>query len=210
MADSIGNAKRFTETYQDKDWDRCSKQMARESKNFDGNVKLSDGNIFAEYQKGVIGNKSGSSSINDMYDRIAKFREKAGLQPYSIDFGDTVAMVEVNGKHYFGVNSTISEQSKIATRPLRQKWLEKIQWSSYKQSTPKHLGHTQSLTHAEAHSLIRAFERQGSMPKKVTMYVDRKTYNICRGELPALLNIIGIEELVIYSGGSDIPTIIKP
>lgn len=86
-----------------------------------------------------------------------------------------------------------------------------LQWSPYyKQASPKHLGYAQSLTHAEAHSLIRAYERQGVMPKKVTMFVDRKTCNICRGELPALLNSMGIEELLIYSGGSDIPIIIKP
>ena len=121
-----------------------------------------------------------------------------------------MAFSHLHGSAVNNSGSTISEQSKIATRPLRQKWLEKIQWSSYKQRTPKHLGHAQSLTHAEVHSLIRAFERQGSIPEKVTMYVDRRTCNICRGELPALLNRIGIEELIIYSGGSDIPTVIKP
>ena len=71
------------------------------------------------------------------------------------------------------------------------------------------MGYAQSLTHAEAHSLIRAYERQGTLPKKVTMYVDRKTCNICRGELPALLKRIGVEELTIFSGGLKIPVIIK-
>ena len=104
-----------------------------------------------------------------------------------MESGDTVAMVEINGKRFYGVNSTITEQSRNSTRALRQKWLNKIEWAPYKEKTPKHLGHAQSLTHAEAHSLIRAYERLGSMPSKVTMYVDRKTCNICRGELPALL-----------------------
>ncbi len=68
MADSIGNAKRFIETYQDKDWDRWAKQLAGESKNYDGNVKLSDGNILGEYQKGVIENKSGTDVLKKLND----------------------------------------------------------------------------------------------------------------------------------------------
>ncbi len=75
MADSIGNAKHFTETYQDKDWDRWAKQLAGESKNYDGNVKLSDGNILGEYQKGVIKNKSGSYSGADNIADGARLKE---------------------------------------------------------------------------------------------------------------------------------------
>ena len=143
------------------------------------------------------------------YEGIERFREKAGLKPYSIDSGDTVASVTINNNTYFGVNSTITKESQKASKALRQKWLNEIEWVPPKKTAPKHLGHAQSLTHAEAHSLIRAFEREGSLPKKITMYVDRKTCNICRGELPALLKRLGVDELEIFSGGSTKPIIIK-
>ncbi|PEE40894.1 hypothetical protein COL91_03460 [Bacillus pseudomycoides] len=101
----------------------------------------------------------------------------------------------VGNKTYFGVNSTITKESHKATRELRQKWLREVEWVPPKKNNPKHLGHVQS------HSLIRAFEKQGSLPGKVTMYVDRKTCNICRGELPALLKRLGVDELEVFSGG---------
>ncbi|WP_077836212.1 deaminase [Clostridium felsineum] len=103
----------------------------------------------------------------------------------------------------------MTKESKEATKALRQKWFEKIQWVPPKKKQPLHLGHAQSLTHGEAHSLINAFEARGSLPKKITMVVDRKTCNMCRGELPALLKALGVEELTIYSGGLSEPIIIK-
>ena len=168
-------------------------------------------NVFSKIDDvGKSGVEGGSNrkSITG-YEGIERFREKSGLKPYSIDSRDTVASVTVNNKTYFGVNSTITKESQKASKALRQKWLNEIEWVPPKKTAPKHLGHAQSLTHAEAHSLIRAFERQGSLPKKVTMYVDRKTCNICRGELPALLKRLGVDELEIFSGGSTKPIIIK-
>ena len=172
-----------------------------------------------KYRKGQIESvekiESGTSegvgppkSING-YEKIKKFREKAGLRPYSIDSGDTVASVTVNNKTYFGVNSTITKESQKSSKALRQKWLKEIEWVPPKRTALKHLGHAQSLTHAESHSLIRAFERHGSLPKKVRMYIDRKTCNICRDELPALLKRLGVDELEIFSGGTTKPIIIK-
>ncbi|MGH1049511.1 deaminase [Bacillus cytotoxicus] len=76
-----------------------------------------------------------------------------------------------------------------------------------KKNNPKHLGHAQSLTHTKSHSLIRAFEKQGILPGKVTMYVDQKTCNICRGELPALLKRLDVDELEVFSGGNTKPII---
>lgn len=70
----------------------------------------------------------------------------------------------MGNKTYFGVNSTITKESHKATRELRQKWLREVEWVPPKKNNPKHLGHAQSLTHAESHSLIRAFEKQGSLP----------------------------------------------
>ncbi len=147
--------------------------------------------------------------IRNGYAQIAKFREKARLQPYSLESGDTVAMVKVNGRIYHGVNSGITENSRLATRDLRNKWLNEVDWVPPKKNAPKHLGQVQSLTHAESHALIRAYERQGALPQQLTMYVDRVTCNICRGEMPALLKRVGVDELTIYSGGSTNPLIIK-
>lgn len=137
------------------------------------------------------------------------FREKAGLPPYSPTSGDTVARVEVNGRAFFGVNSSITEQSRIATKELREKYLKEIQWVPPKKKVLQHLGHAQSLTHAESYALIRAYERMGELPKRMTMYVDRKTCNMCWGEMPALLKHLGIEELEVFSGDSKVPIILK-
>jgi len=143
------------------------------------------------------------------YNEIKKFREREGIQPYSEDSGDTVARIEVEGQAFFGVNSTITPKFEEATKELRQKWFEKVKWVPPKKNVPKHLGHVQSLTHAESHSLIEAFEKLGKLPQKITMYVDRKTCNMCKGEMPALLKHIGVEELTIFNGGNVEPLIIK-
>jgi deoxycytidylate deaminase len=145
----------------------------------------------------------------DGYDEIKKFREQSGLQPYSDESGDTVAMVEIEGQKFFGVNSSITKESQEATKELRQKWFKKVNWVPPKKNVPKHLGHVQSLTHAESHSLIVAYEKLGKLPKNMTMVVDRKTCNMCKGEMPALLKHIGVEELKILCGGSTKPMIIK-
>jgi hypothetical protein len=138
------------------------------------------------------------------YDLIKKFREKAGLDPYSAKSGDTVAMLDVNGRKFFGVNSRLSP----ASLPLRRTWFEKIEWQPTKAKKPDHMGRAQSMTHAEAHSLLRAKERLGSLPEKLEMYVDRVTCNQCIGELPAILKAVGVKELTVYSGGNTAPRII--
>ncbi len=144
-------------------------------------------------------------TASNSFEDIAAFRQRAGLQPFSEASGDTVARVVVNGRAYHGVNSTITEASRAASKPLRQRFFEMIDWVPPKARQPEHLGHAQSLTHAEAHALMRAFERQGSLPKQLTMYVDRTTCNMCRGELPVLLKRRGVERLDVYSGGSANP-----
>ncbi len=159
-------------------------------------------------------NKKGDNSdskleIDRVYNEIEQYRQEIGLGPYTIESGNTVASINLDGERIFGVNSTITKESQEATKALRQKWFEKIQWVPPKKKQPLHLGHAQSLTHAEAHALINAFENRESLPKKLTMVVDRKTCNMCRGELPALLKTLGLEELTIYSGGLSEALVIK-
>ena len=139
------------------------------------------------------------------YTQLGNHRKEIGVSPFSDKSGNTVACINLNENRYFGVNSSITQESQNKTKALRQQWLERIEWIPTKSQRPKHLGYAQSLTHAEAHSLITAFEALGSLPKKITMFVDRKTCNICRGELPALLKTIGVDELVIYCKGLSKP-----
>ncbi len=166
-----------------------------------GSGSVAVGDLLSAPSRGVATNS---------FDDIAAFRQRAGLQPFSEASGDTVARVVVNGRAYHGVNSTITEASKAASKPLRQRFFNEIQWVPPKTKQPLHLGHAQSLTHAEAHALMRAFERQGSLPKQLTMYVDRTTCYMCRGELPALLKRLGVERLDVYSGGATNPLTILP
>lgn len=149
------------------------------------------------------------SDIMNGNEKNELFRKQKGIQPYSLTSGDTVANITVNDTTYFGVNSSITPDSKEDTKELREQWLRKIQWVPPKKTAPKHLGYAQSLTHAEANALMNAYEAEKALPKKITMYVDRKTCNICKGELPIILKAMGVEELEVYSGGSMKPVIIK-
>ncbi|MBC1523541.1 hypothetical protein HB884_04895 [Listeria booriae] len=143
------------------------------------------------------------------YDELERFRAEQGYGSYSLDSKDTVASIKIGDETYFGVNSSISPESKAATIESRRRWFSEITWSPPKPSKPSHLGHTQSLSHAESHSLLQAYEKLGSLPSSVTMTVDRVTCGICLGELPIILRHVGVEELKVFSGGKTVPTIIK-
>ena len=43
--------------------------------------------------------------------------------------------------------------------------VKKIKWVPPKKRIPEHLGLAQSLTHAEAHSVIKAYEAEGELQK---------------------------------------------
>lgn len=150
-----------------------------------------------------------ADAILKNYDELERFRSEQGYGSYSLDSKDTVASIKIGDETYFGVNSSISPESKAATIESRRKWFSEIAWSPPKPSNPSHLGHTQSLSHAESHSLLQAYEKLGSLPSSVTMTVDRVTCGICLGELPIILRHVGVEELKVFSGGKTVPTIIK-
>jgi hypothetical protein len=140
------------------------------------------------------------------YDEITEFRKLKNLPEFLAAEGKTgtIAKVEIGGKNYFGINSSLSKESMA----LRKKWFSKITWVPPKKNIPRVISHTQSLLHAEAHSLILAFEELGQLPSRVILYVDRTTCNICMGELPMIMKAMNIEELVIYSGGKSTPVVL--
>ncbi|MBL7746242.1 MAG: hypothetical protein JNM19_02340 [Chitinophagaceae bacterium] len=141
------------------------------------------------------------------YKDIFSFRKAKKLPAYAKEesASGTVCKAEIEGKSFWGINSKLSPEA----NSLRQKWFKKITWVPPKKKAPAHLGHAQSLSHAEAHTLMNAFEELGSLPRNVTLYVDRATCNMCKGELPAIMKSMGIEELTIFSGNKQIPLIIK-
>jgi hypothetical protein len=138
------------------------------------------------------------------YKRIEQIRKENNLPTY--EERTTVAFVEVEGKEYFGYNSTITTEFQSLSLPIRTKWLNKIDWSSKNYTS---LSQAQALSHAESYSLISAFEARGSLPSKIIMYVDRSTCNICRGQLPYVLKGLKVSEVEIFSGGSTKSIIIK-
>lgn len=168
-------------------------------------------------QSGEGQNKSSNNKKGDAYesppktpqehlDDLANFRKENNLPEYKLNDGSTgtTAKVEINGEDFYGTNSKFSPD----TKSLRQEWFDKIDWCPPKANQPAHLGHAQSLTHAEAHALMNAYKKFGSLPKEVTIYVDRPTCNMCKGELPALMKAMGIEKLNIFSGGKTTPMVL--
>ncbi|MCB9225919.1 MAG: deaminase [Chitinophagales bacterium] len=182
------------------------KQFSKKIDDIANNRKLTQKEAKAQIQEFVDEIKV-VKNIKLHYDDIVNFRKLKKIPKYILEDGasGTVAKIEINGKNFFGINSSFVPES----ISLRKKWFDKISWVPPKKSVPKHLGYTQSLTHAEAHSLIEAFEEMGSLPKKVIMYVDRPTCNICKGELPIIMKAMGIEELAIFSGNKIEPLLLK-
>jgi deoxycytidylate deaminase len=67
----------------------------------------------------------------------------------------------------------------------------------------------QALLHAEAHSLIKAFEDNGSLPKKVIIFVDRETCTFCTSQMPSILKAMGIEEVKLIQWKSSRGLLLK-
>jgi hypothetical protein len=100
------------------------------------------------------------------------------------NFG-TVAVVEVNGQKVFGVNS--SALINDADKNLARQWREKMGFNQ---------GEAQVVFHAEAYSLIRAYEKTGgNLPAQMTLYVDRQTCGTCKQYLPELMHEMKIDSI---------------
>lgn len=139
---------------------------------------------------------SNTTDLKGPWELIDRFRRaKGGLQelgdviPVRGDGLGTVAYVEAGGRRVFGVNSTSLVRD--VDKNLARTWRTKLGFNA---------GQAQALFHAEAHSLMRAYEKlNGAMPKNITMYVDRLTCGPCQSALPDLIKSMGIETLTIQT-----------
>ncbi len=119
-------------------------------------------------------------------DAIAWFRRNNDITDSSGGKG-VVAVTEIDGKQIFGLNgANYTDEAKAINNQLRAE-----------------LGMTgargQSLLHAEGDALIRAYQANGGkLPSTMSMSVDKRVCNICRGELPRLMNRLGVDELTIH------------
>lgn len=107
------------------------------------------------------------------------------------NFG-TVAVVEVNGQKVFGVNS--SALINDADKNLARQWRDKMGFNQ---------GEGQVVFHAEAYSLMRAYEKTGgNLPAQMTLYVDRQTCGNCKQYLPELMHEMKIDTVnVVMKNG---------
>tara|TARA_R110002095_G_C4202346_1_gene235160 strand:+ start:318 stop:722 length:405 start_codon:yes stop_codon:yes gene_type:complete len=125
-------------------------------------------------------------------------QELGDVIPVKGDGLGTVAYVEIEGNKIFGVNSTALLND--ADKNLGRMWREKLKFSA---------GRAQALFHAEAHALMRAYEKTGGkLPSKITLYVDRLTCGPCQASLPKLAESMGIDQLTIITKNGHVGEII--
>jgi hypothetical protein len=66
----------------------------------------------------------------------------------------------------------------------------------------RNLGDAQFLNHAESEILFKSFKDAqktgGTLPKELTIFVDRPTCNSCKDYLGGLMTEFGIEKINIY------------
>jgi len=139
--------------------------------------------------------------------RIAAFRElhnipALDLTPKTGGETGTAAYVRIGNKEFHGLSTTLErEYLKIDTLALRKQVLSDIQTQLGKLKGASINGSGQFLTHAEAEALINAQRELGTLPKKLTLFVDRPTCNMCGGGadngLPLLAKLYGIDELTV-------------
>ena len=139
--------------------------------------------------------------------RIVQFRQLKSIPPLDLTPKTggptgTVAYVKEGGKEFYGLNTSLERDVlKIDTLALRKEVLEEIQTKLGKLKGATIAGRGQFLTHAEAEALMNAQRELGQLPKKMTLYVDRPTCNMCGGGpdngLPLLAELYGIEELTV-------------
>lgn len=146
--------------------------------------------------------------------KTKQYRLEHGVGPVSPESGNTVAYIKGrDGKEYYGTNSNFTPETKAESMPRRLDYLERVSYSPPKEHEPRHLGEVQSLTHAESDAIMQYADdckKEGIAPaKEVILYVDRKTCNMCRGEIPSLLKEVGISRVTVYSTDMSCPLVIE-
>ena len=155
--------------------------------------------------RGLLGWSAAPNSAANPWGLIDRFRRgKHGLDelgdtiPIRGDGLGTVSFVEVNGRRVFGVNSTALVRD--VDKNLARAWRTRLGFNQ---------GQAQALFHAEAHSLMRAYQKTGGkLPRELTLHVDRLTCGPCQGALPDLIREMGIERLIIRTKSGRIGEIV--
>jgi MafB19-like deaminase len=147
-------------------------------------------------------------SILDPWDAIDRLRGKVnGLRelgdsiPKIGDKNGTVA-ITMNGESLvFGVNSKLlSEQAKQLGKDFHE--IAKSQ-GFFQRGQKYNWGTAQVFTHAEAHSLMRAYRRSGGkLAEEVTMYVDRTSCGNCQNQLAVIMEVLGVKKLNVIAKNS--------
>ncbi|WP_242842088.1 deaminase, partial [Ruminiclostridium cellobioparum] len=157
----------------------------------------------------AAGQGESKAANNGPWEEIDRFRSKTkGLEPLGdriperSDGLGTVAYVELNGTKVFGVNSSVlSDESK----DLGREFLKSMQAKGFLNEVKSYgQGHSQVLTHAEGHALMRAWKKTGgNLGSNVVIYVDRLTCGICQENLPKVKEFMNIKTLqVICKNGT--------
>ena len=158
---------------------------------FLSNSKNSIVNLFT--RKVPEGNPDAFTADN-AFDTIDQFRKnKTGFDelgdtiPVRGDGQGTVAFVDVGGTPIFGVNSSTLVND--VDKNLSREWRDRLGFNQ---------GEGQVVFHAEAHSLIRAFDKSdGNLPSTINLFVDRQTCGNCQRFLPELMHEMGVDTLNI-------------
>ena len=133
--------------------------------------------------------------------RLSEFRKQNKLPDFDPDNGETgtSAYIKVDGKEFIGLNTSLGRSIGKDSIELRKQTFARVQTELGKLKGKKFSPDGQAFTHAEADALIKAEKELGKLPKKMTLYVDRYTCNMCYGKtgLPLLAELFGVEELKV-------------
>ena len=142
------------------------------------------------------------------WELIERFRKKAkSLRqlgdniPVKGDNLGTVAVVKINRRFFCGVNSKALLDDK--SKDLGREFFKFMKSKGFLKGA-KHYGDgaAQVLTHAETHSLMRAWKRTGgNLGEQVTVFVDRLTCGNCRTYLKEVKEAMNIKELTVVTKG---------
>ncbi|NJO03818.1 MAG: hypothetical protein HC880_21045 [Bacteroidia bacterium] len=135
-------------------------------------------------------------TLNLLFEEIAEYRRRNNLPEAGQDTErGTVALSMGDGQKFYGTNSNlVTDALDIEDRRV---WFDLLKGQG-KLKDLSNLGQAQFLSHAEAASLINAFNQVKSLPKKMEIYVDRFTCNNCESYLGDLIGAIGVDNVDIY------------